>query len=317
MPLAHLVLGNINVDITLYVKRLPELGSTLVASEALIAPGGAAVNYAIASARAGHKPILIAHTTRIIGSKLILNLLSREGVDISRVVVHDEGWPGIVVVMVDSKGNRTMVKHPGVNTLLRGDEVRGLRSCPQVVHGASVAPVVLKRCLSVLELEGCKPRLVSYDPGGSIAREYGGSIIRELEGTRISLYVNEDEARSILGSMSKEKLLETVDRLSEALILVKRGEKGALLVMKNLTYCVDAYKEAGTVDTTGAGDVFNAYLNTLLVEGASIETALVYASIAAGIKVSRKGAGVASPYRREVERVIKLGRYPKAKMCDS
>ncbi|GAB4409221.1 MAG: hypothetical protein OHK0039_12840 [Bacteroidia bacterium] len=54
------------------------------------------------------------------------------------------------------------------------------------------------------------------------------------------------------------------------------------------------------VDTTAAGDVFNGALAAALAEGNTMLDALVFASRAATISVTRMGAQASAPYRHEV-----------------
>jgi ribokinase len=54
------------------------------------------------------------------------------------------------------------------------------------------------------------------------------------------------------------------------------------------------------VDTTAAGDTFNAGLAVALTEGEPLEAAIRFASAAAGVSVTRRGAQASAPARAEV-----------------
>jgi ribokinase len=56
------------------------------------------------------------------------------------------------------------------------------------------------------------------------------------------------------------------------------------------------------VDTTAAGDVFNGALAVALAEQKNLHEAAVFAARAAAIAVTRPGAQIAAPYRRELEK---------------
>jgi Sugar kinases, ribokinase family len=62
--------------------------------------------------------------------------------------------------------------------------------------------------------------------------------------------------------------------------------------------------EVNVVDTTGAGDVFDAAFNVSYINTGSIEDSLRFASIAAGLKVTKLG-GVSSPKLEEVVKMLK------------
>jgi ribokinase len=58
------------------------------------------------------------------------------------------------------------------------------------------------------------------------------------------------------------------------------------------------------VDTVGAGDAFNAGLAVALAEGATLPDAARFASAAAALATTRKGAATAMPRRAEVDRLM-------------
>ena len=58
------------------------------------------------------------------------------------------------------------------------------------------------------------------------------------------------------------------------------------------------------VDTTAAGDTFNAGLAVALAEGKPIEEAIPFANAAAAISVTRMGAQASAPNRAEVDALL-------------
>jgi ribokinase len=288
----HVALGNINLDVYLVVDRLPEPGGDVAAREAYYGPGGAAANYAVAVAAYGHKPLLVAHTGKLMEAMGVLGELERRGVDVSAVRVHEDEVPGLVVVLLTSEGERTMVTVKGANRLLEGSEVEGLKA--DVLHVASRETSVLGRASSSMDAA-----IVSYDPGARVAKAEGGDVVRAAQRHATILYLNRLELRYVSGLedvAGARKLL--AGRLEY--IVVKLGAEGAALVSRDGVWRVEAYKPEKVVDVTGAGDVFAAYFNSALADGYRPTEALQYASIAAGIKVGRKGAQGA-PSRAEVE----------------
>lgn len=58
------------------------------------------------------------------------------------------------------------------------------------------------------------------------------------------------------------------------------------------------------VDTTAAGDTFNAGFAVALAEGMGVENALRFANAAAAISVTRLGAQASAPSRSEVDALV-------------
>jgi ribokinase len=83
-------------------------------------------------------------------------------------------------------------------------------------------------------------------------------------------------------------------------VIVTLGEKGCLLVNRNTKqyFPAAAFK---AVDTTGAGDSFISGLAVALAEGKDMENAIKFASIAAGITVSREGAQPSLPDKETIK----------------
>lgn len=296
----HIAIGNINIDIYLKVRRIPGPDEAVLAEDAVFQPGGAASNYAVAVAKAGHRVKLVAHTTFLAKLLGVLERLKAAGVDTSTVIMHTDGIPGMVFILLLPSGESTMIKLKGVNELLTGKEI--VNALPaDVVHFASVAPNVLENAGKVWGYD--PPEIVSYDPGGAIVDVYGDQVVQIAQKYATLLTLNRSELKMLVGD-SNPLVAAKLLKGKLQYILIRCGEHGAFLVTRNGVYRAKPCKVGDVVDTTGAGDTFNAYFNVYLIETHDVEKALMYASVAAGIKVTRLGAQ-ASPSRAEVELLAK------------
>jgi ribokinase len=77
------------------------------------------------------------------------------------------------------------------------------------------------------------------------------------------------------------------------------GEKGALIVTATSSLHVPAIR-VSAVDTTGAGDSFNAGLALALAYGAKLDAAVQFAVVTGGLAVTREGVIPSLPRRDEV-----------------
>ena len=82
-------------------------------------------------------------------------------------------------------------------------------------------------------------------------------------------------------------------------VVMTLGEKGALIVTTSSCRHVPA-PEMSVLDTTGAGDAFNAGLATALASGEALESAVEFAVVAGGLAVTREGVIPSLPRREEV-----------------
>jgi len=285
-------IGNANIDLTLYVRKLPDPGTQVEAYSMERLVGGAAANFAVAASRLGLQAAFIGCVGRDEAGKLVLSKLRSEGVDTSLVKVV-EGGTGLVVVVVDERGERTMIAYRGANEALCKMDLSSIDySAFSWLHASSVKPeVVVKPFRKAREL-GVK---TSYDPGGIVARMGYRSLMDALRYTDV-LLLNETEAGYIEASGGGVEL--EVVREVVPLVVVKLGARGALAYKGPLRVQAEAFR-VEVVDTTGAGDAFNAGLCYALESGLSVHDALVFANACAAIKITRRGAQ-ASPRLREV-----------------
>lgn len=102
---------------------------------------------------------------------------------------------------------------------------------------------------------------------------------------------NESEARKIFGMNESEDINNILVKMKEVLIkevIVTLGDKGA---MRFFNESVEYYPplKVKAVDTTGAGDIFNAMLAYMISNETEMKLAIEYAIIASALSVTRKG----------------------------
>ncbi len=123
---------------------------------------------------------------------------------------------------------------------------------------------------------------------------------------------NESELATLTGAQLSEviEIKESSARARELIrggatkVIVKLGGEGALLVSaKNQHFWPSI--PVPIVDTTAAGDAFNAGFAVALAEGLSEENAGRLATAAAACSVMRPGAQPSMPTRDEVDRLLK------------
>jgi ribokinase len=86
-------------------------------------------------------------------------------------------------------------------------------------------------------------------------------------------------------------------------VIVKLGEQGCMLVDGGKSQLVRAPK-VKAVDTTAAGDVFNAGLAVGLSEELDLPAACAFANRSAALSVTKLGTQIATPSRAEVDAFV-------------
>ena len=274
----HVAVGNINIDISFRLDKLPGPEENVKAREHWVGLGGAASNYAIAAARLGQRSLLVARTGREAVALGLIDKLRSEGVDVSHVEVVDEPSGFVVVLLVTgAEAYRSMITARGANAGLRPSMIpeRG-----DVIHFASVAPKIVAG--------GCGGgRLCTYDPGGEVFSDPGG-VLKALRGVDY-LFINSSELRALLGDPDPGAATALVGgRLR--LVVVKLGGGGAVLVDSAGIIEEAEPPHVEPVDVTGAGDAFDAAFNAWLLWTGDPSKALVAGVAAGAAKVSRRGS---------------------------
>ena len=116
--------------------------------------------------------------------------------------------------------------------------------------------------------------------------------------------MNEVEAKAITGVADVEGQLVYFERNYPKLsVILTLGKKGSVMLKSNKVLRQEAYK-VNAVDTTAAGDTFTGYFVSGIASGIDEKRALMLASTASAISVSRKGAAPSIPIMEEVLQMV-------------
>ena len=108
------VVGSLNADLVVHVARHPKPGETLPGSGGAISPGGKGANQAVAAALLGGDVVMIGAVGDDPNAAPTTSLLRAAGVDLAHVRTHP-GPTGIAIVMVDARGENSIIVIPGAN----------------------------------------------------------------------------------------------------------------------------------------------------------------------------------------------------------
>lgn len=304
---AIVVVGSLNMDFSIRVERLPAPGATVLGRDFQMTPGGKGANQAFAAGRLSKKTV-----TRMIGrighdlpGDHLKAGLAAAGVDVSFVFATRSVPTGTAMIWVDGEGQNSIAVSPGANAALRGADAGNLR--PAFV-GARYAlfqletPVeAVAKIADVARQEGAK---IILDPAP--ARPLDPALLAAVD----LLTPNETEACLLLGRAPARMSVLEAPAAAKALlatnvaaIVIKLGEQGCFYQDRRRSLYSTAFP-VKAMDTTAAGDTFNAALAVALAEDQPIEKALRFANAAAALSVTRAGAQASIPTRAEVDTLL-------------
>lgn len=293
-----IVVGSINVDLTVKVERLPGPGETVANGVLSRAGGGKSANQACAAARFGA-------VTRFVGAvgddemaDEALDSLRAEGIDVSGVARLAGTPTAVALIMVDPRGENLIAVASGASGALDGPTVRrsleGIQPPPGsvVVSGFEVAdgPVLAAAAWAA---EHGLTLVVNPGPARPLAPA--------LLAAHPILTPNETEAEQLTGEHDPERAAAALVARTSRPVIVTLGAAGALVLdpAHGVVERTPAPK-VETVDTTGAGDTLAGVLAACLATGAPVRGALSWAVTAAALSTTGVGARGVLPDRAEV-----------------
>lgn len=308
MPRSILVIGSANVDFTVKVERLPQVGETVSGGDFRLSFGGKGANQALAALRAGAPVSMIAKLGRDPNGELLYRHLTTAGLPAEGLLRDDEVPSGVALIMVDAQGRNLIAVAPGSNRRLTVAEVQALG--PGVFAGQEKGIHRPGLLLTQLEVP-----LDTVEYGLRRAREADLiTILNPAPGRRLPdgflalpqiITPNETEA-SLLTSIAVTDL-ETAQQAGERLVamgsqsaIITLGENGCLLARRGEVRHFPAFA-VDAIDSTAAGDAFNGVLAASLLEGLPLESAIMRANAAGALCVTKRGAQESLPTRHELD----------------
>ncbi|WP_297092808.1 ADP-dependent ribose-1-phosphate kinase [Thermococcus sp.] len=275
-------IGNLNYDIIMLMERFPEFHEKVNAKEAFFGLGGAAANTISWLATFGLKTGYIGAVGRDEIGEAHLAYFKKLGVDTGGIKVVDVP-SGVAVAMIRGEDKR-IVKYPGANRMKEVDF--NYLSTTRHVHLSSNPPETIVEVVNFASDNGIT---VSLDIGEA---ELPPEIERKVD----YLMMNEDEYRRKFGSLDLS--------LSEARNLVVTLNGGGALVRDEYGNVHEVRGlSAKVVDSTGAGDSFDAGVIYGVLNGWSLEEAARLGMVLAYLTVQKVGARSAVV---PLERVVKV-----------
>jgi len=283
------VVGSYATGLTMKVERMPSTGETLLGSSYRVDYGGKGSNQAVGCARLGAHVSFVARIGSDAFGEMALGLYRDEGIDVAHVAQTGEAPTGVGFIIVEAaSGHNCITIDPGANELLTAADIS---RCDAAFDSAAVVLTQLEIPVVAAEAALARGRargaITILNPAP--VRPLSQSVLQLID----VLTPNETEAR-VLAGCSPDVVIEPTEVARSLIqqgvkqVVMTLGEKGALIVTASSSTHVPAVRMAA-VDTTGAGDAFNAGLAVALASGADLESAVRFAVVAGGLSVTREG----------------------------
>lgn len=300
------VVGSLNMDLVTQAVKIPAPGETVIGGDLQTFPGGKGANQAVAAARAGAQVAMVGRVgDDVFADRLRENLLV-DGIDVTHVQSTAETASGVALIVVDEKGQNSIVVAPGANgRLTRADVSQAKDAIQQADVLLLQLEIPLDAVWEAAKIAAQAQVKVILNPAP--ARPLPPELLALVD----ILIPNESETAALTGLpiSTQAELAAAASRLHDldvATVILTLGERGAELSQAGRElYHVAAYPVAQVVDTTAAGDAFVGGLATAVAEGKSLPEAMRFGAAAGALSVTRAGAQPSLPTREEIETLLK------------
>ncbi|AOZ91049.1 ribokinase [Paenibacillus crassostreae] len=284
------VIGSCSMDLVVSSSKRPTAGETVLGDKFTTVPGGKGANQAVAAARLGAEVTMIGCVGDDFYGKAIMDNFQLNHVLIDNVepvtgvesgtahIILAEGDNSIIVV----KGANDHVTPAFVELALEAIRKSDMVLIQQEIPEETVSYV------SDICHQFKIPMMLNPAP----ARPISESVIENAT----YLTPNEHECSVLFSGMSPSEALRKYPNK----LFITEGSQGVRYYDGIQEVVVPAYK-VNAIDTTGAGDTFNAAFAVGLAEGKSLQDSVRFGNRAASLSVTKFGAQGGMPIRAEVE----------------
>lgn len=307
-----LVVGSYMMDLVASTRRAPEEGETVIGMKFNMAPGGKGNNQAVQCARLGAQVTMVGQVGKDAFGQKLLDGAALAGVDISHVLVDPEEATGIAHITLEvsehDARNRITVC-PGANFTLTPEKIGWLKDA---VGDYDLVMMQLELPMDVVEAvaqwakQADVPVMLNPAPAAPLSDRLLSCVTY--------LSPNEHEAAEMAGRPLpveggvQDEDLQTVAEyfLDKGVknVLITLGGNGSALVRREGLLRSQSVHVDPVVDTTAAGDSFVAAFCTAMIRRDDTRQAMIFASHAAALTVSRMGAMPSLPTLAEVEQMM-------------
>lgn len=299
------VIGSINMDMVLSVPRFPVAGETLTGGNFQTVPGGKGANQAVALGRLGAPVRMAGRVGDDAFGRRYLDHFRQNGVDVRAVDAVAGTATGVADILVNAAGENCIVIAPGANGLCDLEwldrALEATADCEIFLLQLEIPLDTVAEAVRRLRKMG---KTILLDPAPAVP------LPEDVLSAVDFLTPNETELKAVTAGLSEDAgIEERVRHLvggSGRVVVHKRGADGAYIGTRDGIEHVPGFS-VRAVDTTAAGDTFNAGLAAGLAMGWPLRDAVRLANAAGALAVTAYGAQEGMPSLEQAQALMARG----------
>ena len=299
------VIGSINMDMVLSVSRFPAAGETLTGGNFQPVPGGKGANQAVALGRLGATVRMAGRVGDDAFGRRYLDHFRQNGVDVRAVDAVAGTATGVADILVNAAGENCIVIAPGANGLCDLEwldrALEATADCEIFLLQLEIPLDTVAEAVRRLRKMG---KTILLDPAPAVPLPE--NVLSAVD----FLTPNETELKAVTSGLPEDAgIEERVRHLvggSGRVVVHKRGADGAYIGTRDGIEHVPGFS-VRAVDTTAAGDTFNAGLAAGLAMGWPLRDAVRLANAAGALAVTAYGAQEGMPSLEQAQALMARG----------
>ena len=285
-----LVIGELNVDIILHnIDNFPEVGKEVLAQQMTLTLGSSSAIFASNISSLGASVAFLGKIGNDEFGDVVLRDLKKKNVDISMIQIDDQLSTGATIVL-SVKEDRANITYPGaMDHLTINDISKDNLSKAKHVHFSSyfMQPGFRGDLGKLFRL--CKELglTTSFDMQWDPYEKWDLNINDVLPYVDL-FFPNEKELLLLTGKTNIHEAIDSIKKYIK-ILAIKRGNQGSLVFYENNLTDMPPFLNKKVIDTTGAGDSFNAGFILKYINGFNIEECQKFANLMGAVSTTAAG----------------------------
>jgi ribokinase len=301
------VVGCAYVDMAAKCAQVPAAGQTSAGTALSWTATGPGVNQAIEAALCGCDVHLVSKVGNCPFGATIKSVLQQFGVNTDFVFSASAKNTGVVLTLVDTKGENACVRYEGANAALVPQDIEAAEEAIAeadvcLIHARLPKESVVK-AINTAKLHGIK---VILDPAGVLGPSSPGvEVSLPSEYFSVDVLIPNLYEAALISERSSANI-RTAKMVGSDLVargaraaVITMGRRGCMVVDRDNADHIPAFP-IDLVDHTGTGDAFAGALAASLAVGDDLRKAVKFASAAGALACTKFGSVDAMPTKAEI-----------------
>lgn len=299
------VVGELNIDLVLWKVPMPEYEQEKLAGDMRFTMGSSSAITAHNLAAIGSKVGFTGKAGKDTFGDYMIEGLNRGGVETAAIIRDEKLKTGATIVLANPP-RKALLTYMGAMTALTIDDIDWdyLSRARHLHLGCFFLQTGIRKDVGKLFARAKEMGLTtSLDTNWDPDDAWGDDLMQALKFTDVFL-PNDDEALRIARTNHLEMALEKLSKMVKVLA-VKRGQAGAIVCADGEIY-TDSGFQVEAVETTGAGDSFNAGFLHKFLQGADWRECLRWGNACGALAVTALGGTGAFTDKKTVQAKIEM-----------